>query len=157
MARGARVRTNINVQLGRTYTLQKAIAGVNGATEDALNQYIEILSIPPERTGEHYAGNTNRSSDPGEAPAPQTQGGLRQTATRTPAEVTGSTVSARVGSPKEYAAALELGTDNIEPRPALGRLRTEAPRRERLVRVFQIVAARVGNTIPGAGGRGRSR
>lgn len=139
MAKG--VKSTINLRLGQSYALAKVVAGVDAASEDGLNQLIDILSLPPVRTGEQYPGNPNISSAPGEAPAPQTVD-LRQGTGRTPTRVEGSRVTSSVQSRMPYAAALEEGTDNMEPRPSVKRLRTEAPRRKRLLAVFQVRARR---------------
>lgn len=137
----SRSTTRLNLRLGQRYALRKAIAGVNGAAEDAVNQVVDILSIPPTRTGKQYPGNPNRSSKGGEAPAPQT-GAFRQGVARTPAEIKGSTVRATVASKGIQAAKFELGTENFPARPHLSPLRTEDARRKRLIAVFRVIARR---------------
>lgn len=137
----SRVKSVIRVPLGRSYVLAKVVAGVELAAAEGENQLIDILSIPPQRTGRKHEGNPNTSSAPGEAPAPQS-GELRQGVAHTPARVEGSQVVAQIASRAGHAAELELGSDKIEPRPALGRLMTEPVRRKRLIKAFQIGARR---------------
>jgi hypothetical protein len=137
----SRVNSTININLGRRYVLRKVVAGVNLAAEDGANQVVDILGMPPTRSGKHYPGNPNPSSAPGEAPAPQS-GLYRQGVAATPAELKGSTVRATVASRGAQAAALEFGTEKIEPRPHVRLLQTDPVRRKRLLKVFQIGARR---------------
>lgn len=145
----SKARVTFNVKLGTSYALGKVVAGINLAAEDGVNQVVQILSLPPERTGIKHSDEQyghpmpNRSSAPGEAPAPQT-GDLRQGVARTPVDLKGQTVSSNVASRSGHAAKLELGDDEIKPRPYLSRLRDEPARRERLRRVFIIGARRGG-------------
>ena len=135
-------RSTVNIPLARRYSLAKVKAGVDLASEDAVNQVVAILSLPPERTGIKHAKLPNRSSKPGESPAPQT-GGLRQGVAKTPSKLKGKTVYSQVASRSKHAAKLELGTENFPARPYLRRLLTEEPRRKRLLAVFAIGARRV--------------
>lgn len=141
MARRSTTRSTINLRLGQRYALNKVVAGVQAATEDGLNQVLDILSIPPERTGVQYPSLPNVSSAAGEAPAPQSTDLFGGTSLE-PARVEGSRVIGKVASRMPYALALEEGTDNIEPRPFVGRLRTEPERRRRLLAIFTIRARR---------------
>lgn len=135
----SRVRMLTNIRLGQRYALRKAVAGVNGASEDAVNQVVDILSVPPTRTGKQYPGKPNRSSKGGEAPAPQT-GLFRQGVARTPADIRGATVRATIASRGKQAAKFELGTENFPARPHLAPLKTEDARRKRLIAVFRVKA-----------------
>lgn len=137
----SRARVNVNVRLGQSIALDKVVAGVNLAAEDGVNQVISILSLPPERTGIKHEDLPNRSSRPGEAPAPQT-GELRQGVAKEPATLKGSTVTAVIASRAGHAAKLELGDETVAPRPYLSRLRDVEARRRRLVEVFKIGARR---------------
>lgn len=137
----SKFRSTVSIPLGRRYALTKVVAGINLASEDGVNQVVAILSLPPERTGIKHEDLPNRSSKPGEAPAPQT-GGLRQGVAREPAKLKGKTVSSKIASRSIHAAKLELGTEEFPARPYLRRLRDEEPRRRRLLAVFQIGARR---------------
>ena len=139
----SRAKVHINIRLGESVFLRKIVSGVNLAREEAENQLIDMLTIPPRRSGRHYAGNPNTSSAPGESPAPQT-GGLLQGVGSTPPQVISKTrVAAVVASRSRHSADLELGTDKIEPRPHVSRLRDEKPRLSRIERAFKIGAQRV--------------
>lgn len=137
----SRRRSTINIKLGQRYVLRKVVAGVNLAAEEGVNQVVDILSIPPERTGVHYPKLPNVSSKGGEAPAPQS-GLFRQGVAATPAEVKGSTVRAAVASRGNQAAKFELGTEDFEARPHLSPLRDEPQRAKRLAAAFKIGARR---------------
>ena len=140
MAR-SRSRSTINIRLGQSYTLRKVVAGVNLATEDGVNQVIDILSMPPTRTGIHYSGNPNPSAAAGEAPSPQT-GQLLQGMAREPVSIKGAVVSSKVANRTIYAERLQNGTENHGPWPFISRLRDEANRARRLLAVFHIGARR---------------
>lgn len=81
----------------------------------------DILSRPG--TGRQYG--KHRASSPGEPPAPDT-GRLRAaTAADTQLRRDGDDVVGRIVVNTEYAAAMELGTEKIAPRPYLGRLKQD--------------------------------
>ncbi len=89
-------------------------AAVKGAAQDIRSRAQFAIAKPP-KTGIIYTnkkkGRSHRASAPGEAPATDT-GRLRQTII---ANLSGKT--AEVIANAEYAAALEFGTKNMEPRP----------------------------------------
>lgn len=94
----------------------------------------DILSRP----GSGRVYGKHRASAPGEPPAPDT-GSLRN---KTQADPTirsdGEDLVGRIVANTEYAAALELGTERMAPRPYLSRLKAEhAPE---LARAFVVGA-----------------
>jgi len=96
----------------------------------------DILSRPG--AGRQYG--RHRASAPGDPPAPDT-GALRNaTQADTQLRRDGNDLVGRIVANKEYAAALELGTEKMAPRPYLSRLAAEhAPE---LQRAFTIGARR---------------
>lgn len=137
----SRAKVSINVALGRRYVLSKVVAGVKLAAQEGENMLIDTLSLPPTRTGKHYKGNPNKSSAPGEPPAPQS-GVYRQGVVHTPPEIRGQTVRASVGSRGAQARKLEFGDEHVQPRPHVSLLRDDPQKRARLLAAFKIGAER---------------
>lgn len=127
---------NINFALADSITQKAVERGIRAASQEAESLTKNILSQPGR--GKIYdRGNfEHRASAPGDAPAPDT-GRLRNSVSHD-VVATQNGAKGTVSVNTEYAAALELGTENIEPRPYLSKL----PRLygERLKRVFAAFA-----------------
>jgi len=130
-------RVQIDMALAQRVALDAAERGVRAATIEARNVAVVLLSQPG--TGRTYQrGKTieHRASAPGEPPAPDT-GRLR--ASLTTEVLRGSNeVVGILSANTEYAAALELGTENMAERPYLSRIPREFG--ARLRKVFQQFA-----------------
>jgi hypothetical protein len=125
-------RVDINLSLANQIAMDAAERGVRAVVIDAEGITKTLLSQPG--SGRLYQrGKTveHRASAPGEPPAPDT-GRLRASVTtevvRGPNEVTGY-----VAVNTEYAAALELGTEKVKPRPYLSRIPREFGARLRAI------------------------
>lgn len=117
-----KIRVKIDVGKGNDYADDIALAGVREAMLEADGILVDLLSTPGQ--GEVYKrGNVeHRASKPGQPPAPDT-GELRRNR--------GKEVFARAGGAtavlslnQEYAEALEVGTEHIEPRKSIGLIPT---------------------------------
>lgn len=125
MAR-SKVRVEFNRQLARNVVSDAALRGVRFAVIEGQNLTRHVLgSEYGQRTGKLYPRGkteTHQASAPGEAPAPDT-GTLRRS---TQIEVfSGPSPRGVVTVNAEYAAALELGTEKMAPRPFLSRVLNE--------------------------------
>ena len=128
-------RIVINQGIAGQVSLDAARRGVRGATSEADALLVDILSQPGQgqvydtyfftdpsgtvRPGKKRA-KPHRASAPGDAPAVDT-GDLR----RNRSQEVFNTPEGAVGElsvDMEYAEALELGTEKIEPRPFMSRL-----------------------------------
>lgn len=98
------------IEAARRGALRGAIAGANIVRNEVLRRILEDA-----KTGRIYRrrGVEHQASAPGEAPASDT-GTLVRGIT---VEVDEATLTVRITNSAEYAAALEFGTDKIEPRP----------------------------------------
>jgi len=106
--------------------------GVRAATIDAKGLMIGILSEPGKgRVYRKGATVTHRASAPGQSPAPDT--GRLRGSTQGEVFATAEGALGIVSVNTEYAAALELGTEKIAPRPFISRLATEFSPRLRAV------------------------
>lgn len=92
------------------------------ATNALRNAEIEVLSKPG--TGRKYKSLPNRSSAPGETPAPQS-GELRQN-WDDETIIAGDRVTSRIKSNVKYAEYLEDGTKKMSKRPFLNKIKTKA-------------------------------
>lgn len=131
------VSTQINIgsEVAEKLSLSATRRGVRGATLEADSLLVDILSQPGQ--GEVYdtyfftdaAGKVrpgrkrakpHRASAPGDAPAVDS-GDLRRNRS---IEITntGNGAIGELSVDMEYAEALELGTEKIEPRPFMSRL-----------------------------------
>jgi len=114
----------------KTHSKRLAVAFVQRGSLQAANELRAILGPQGgKRTGVVYTKGKNgtikhQASAPGESPAPDT-GRLRQSATHETVRVEGDKVIGGAGVSAPYAAALEFGTETIEPRPFMSRLLTE--------------------------------
>ena len=114
----------------KTHTRRKAVEFVTRGSLQAANE-LKIILGPKggPRTGRIYSkgkdGNIkHQASAPGESPAPDT-GSLRQSATHETIRQEGNKIIGGAGVSAPHAVALELGTENMEPRPFVGRLSDE--------------------------------
>jgi hypothetical protein len=102
---------------------RKLANGLNARAEALRAEWYTILQIPPTRTGRQYPHLPNRSSAPGEPPAPQSkrlQESIAVLSRATPAELA-STVGPRpqaFGGFAPYPVFLEFGTRRMKPRPS---------------------------------------
>lgn len=105
-----------------------ASAGVREAAQELADNYSKLIRTG-SRSGRHYRENPNQSSAPGEPPKTQTgelAGSVEVHMTGRSGSLQGKVV---INAP--YAAELEYGTEEIEPRPALVPLMNKARRRYR--------------------------
>ncbi len=128
-------RVDINLALAQRVAMDAAERGVRAAVIDAEGITKTLLSQPGSgRIYRSGKSKTHQASAPGEPPAPDkgASGGLlgsvQTEVTRGPNEVVGM-----VSVNKEYAAALELGTERVAPRPYLSRIPREYGARLRAV------------------------
>jgi hypothetical protein len=139
MAR-SRSKVTFNVPLARAVVDEAAERGVRAATLEA--QRIvqrEVLSHNPPRSGRLYprGQRMHQASAPGESPAPDT-GQLRNTGSvEFERGLTGP--QGKLVFATEKAAALELGTERMAPRPFLSRIPREFAAR---IRAAFVAAAR---------------
>lgn len=139
------VKVFINKRVAKGITREVARAGIEYAALQAENELVDILSVPPRRTGRIYPrgrNGTHQASSEiggelggGEAPAPDT-GELRQSVKSYPEEF-GDSFRAIVGTPLERGALLQQGTENIKPRPWISLLATEE-RWSRILKAFRV-------------------
>ncbi len=134
MAR-SKIKVIINKRLAKGITREVARTGIEYAALQAENELIDILTVPPRRTGIQYREGYNRSSAPGEAPAPQS-GELRQSVKSYPEEF-GDSFRAIVGTPLERGALLQFGTEKMKPRPWISLL-AEEKRWSRILKAFRL-------------------
>lgn len=99
----------------------KAVKGIQRAALQGEARVKAILSQPG--SGRMYG--KHQSSAPGEPPAPDS--GQLRAATQADTQVRemGSDLVGRIVANKEYAHALEVGTERIAPRPFFGPLATD--------------------------------
>jgi hypothetical protein len=119
----ARVTVQIDLSLADGLSQAAVERGVRAATIDAKGLLVDILSQPGRGRAYTRGTVTHVASAPGAAPAPDT-GRLRNS---TQGEVFAASDGALgiVSVNTEYAAALELGTEKIAPRPFISRLATD--------------------------------
>lgn len=120
----ARVSVNINLALAEELSRGAVERGVRAATIDAKNITIDLLSRPGK--GEVYRRGksvVHRASAPGDPPAPDT--GRLRGSTQGEVFATADGALGVVSVNTEYAAALELGTEKMAPRPYISRLATD--------------------------------
>lgn len=102
---------------------RKLARGLNVRAEALRAEWYGVLQIPPSRTGVQYPNLPNRSSAPGEPPAPQSkrlQESIAVLSRATPADLV-STVGPRpqaFASRAPYPVFLEFGTRRMKPRPS---------------------------------------
>jgi hypothetical protein len=89
-----------------------AMRGVIRGTERVHDLATRKIMDPP-KTGKKYSGLPNRSSAPGESPA--TQSGRLQQSGRTQYDV--GALSGTAGWSAAHALPLEVGTEDMAPRP----------------------------------------
>lgn len=112
---------NINLSLANGIADAAALRGVRAATIEAKSLVIAQLSQPGQ--GALRPGGKSRASKPGQSPAPDT-GTLRgSTSSEVGAGLDGYV--GRVSVNAEYAAAQELGTETIAPRPYISTVVTK--------------------------------
>lgn len=123
MARRSRIKVVFDKVLAKRIGRDAARDGLRFAAIEGENQLVDILSVPPARSGHAYSrpgGTVHIASAPGESPAPDS-GETRQSVLSF-LNLTGRDLKAVVGSPLERLKILEFGTEDIEPRPAVIRL-----------------------------------
>lgn len=131
------VRIDIDIRKAEGIALDVAERGIRAATEEARNILVsDILNRPG--TGILYKRKTkeHRASAEGQPPAPDTgllKERIETEVLRGPGEVRGI-----ITANTEYAAALELGTENMRERPFLSRLARDY--RARLFQAFNKFA-----------------
>lgn len=126
------VRVDINLGLAQSVSMDACERGVRAATLEASNLTKIILSQPG--TGRIYPRGktvTHQASAPGEAPAPDT--GALRASVQTEVSRGLNEVVGLVTVNRDYAAALELGTEKVRPRPFLSRVPREYAQRLRSV------------------------
>lgn len=133
------MRSNFDIRGLNLYSLKKATAFAKGGSLKAAQELQDILG--PDggpRTGRTYkrGDKTHTASAPGESPAVD-RGRLRQSATHHPVRIEGEKVIGSAGVATDYALPLEIGTENMGPRPSVSRLNEEA----RQDRIFDYAAA----------------
>jgi len=137
MARGPRVY--FDIKLANDLVRRAAVRGVRATTIEALRiVQTDILSSDPKRSGKLYKRGKKKlhqASAPGEAPAPDTAQLRNMTKVEFLSDVVSGYALGKVVNNLEKAAALELGTDKIAPRPWISRLLT-AENTARLKAVF---------------------
>lgn len=92
------------------------------ATNALRNAELEVLSKPGH--GRKYKSLPNRSSSPGETPAPQS-GELRQN-WDDETIIAGDRVTSRIKSNVKYSEYLEGGTKKMSKRPFINKIKTKA-------------------------------
>lgn len=132
------VKVEIDLILANRVAMDAAERGMRAVVLDA-EAILKANILTGPRSGRIYSrgkDRTHQASAPGEAPAVD-HGELRNSVTT---EVIRGTSEIRgiVTVNKEYAAALELGTEKIRPRPYLSRLARDYS--DRLRRVFSKFA-----------------
>ena len=133
----ARVKSQFKVELGIALAGKVARDGIQAAVLDGEAQLIDILSVPPARSGRVYkrkGGRSHQASAPGEAPAVDSGDLLQSVASIVQRE--GRDVVGRVGPSSLHAVVTQLGTEKMAPRPHTSRLADEKPRRDRLFAAF---------------------
>lgn len=125
-------QVNINMTLARSISLDAAETGVRAATIEA--ETLVKLELSKPGTGRVYGRHT--ASAPGEPPAPDT--GRLRNAVQTEVYRSPTAVTGEVSINTEYAAALELGTERMAPRPFASTVVRE--RAGRLLDVFKRFA-----------------
>jgi len=112
-----RYSLNINLAMADALSEQAVERGVRAATIEAKNLTIDMLNQPGTGRAYRRGSVVHVASAPGDPPAPDT-GRLKNS---TQSEVFRSVGGALgvVSVNTEYAAALELGTETISPRPFL--------------------------------------
>ena len=123
----ARVTVQIDLTLADALSQAAVERGVRAATIDAKGLMVGILSQPGKGRAYKRGTVTHVASAPGAAPAPDT--GRLRNSTQGEVFATSDGAVGIVSVNTEYAAALELGTEKIAPRPFISRLASEyAPR-----------------------------
>jgi hypothetical protein len=119
----ARVTVQIDLALADGLSQAAVERGVRAATIDAKGLMVGILNQPGK--GKTYTRGTvtHTASAPGQAPAPDT--GRLKNSTQGEVFATSEGALGIVSVNTEYAAALELGTEKIAPRPFISRLATD--------------------------------
>ena len=129
-------RVIIGSEVASQLSLSAARRGVRGATSEADALLVDILSQPGQGRVYPRKKKSHRASAPGDAPAVDT-GDLR----RNRSQEIFNTETGAIGElsvDMEYAEALELGTEKIEPRPFMSRLVSKYS--ERIIDAFAKAA-----------------
>ena len=137
------VKTQFKIEAGIALAGKVASDGIKAASLDGEAQLVDILSVPPARSGRIYrrkGGKTHQASAPGEAPAVDTGDLLQSVASTVGRE--GSAIVGRVGASSRHAIETELGTEKMKPRPHTSRLSDEKARRDQIFIAFVKGAGR---------------
>ena len=124
-------KTDVTINLGQALGVSRSalLRGVRAATIEAKTLTIQELSQPGQGATRR---NGSKASAPGEPPAPDT--GRLRGSTQSEVRATTGGLAGTVSVNAEYAAALELGTETIAPRPYLSTVAKKYSKR--LIEVF---------------------
>jgi len=129
----SKVSVRIDLALGDIIAKVSVIRGVQAATYEAEAILVDLLSQPGAGKVYKRGKKKHRASKPGDPPAVDT-GNLRRNRSRevyeTPDGATGV-----LSLNMEYAEALEVGTEKVEPRPSIGTIPTVYG--ERVIEAFR--------------------
>jgi hypothetical protein len=129
----SKVSVRIDLALGDSIAKTSVIRGVQAATYEAEAILVDLLSQPGAGKVYKRGKKKHRASKPGDPPAVDT-GNLRRNRSREVYETPSGALGV-LGLNMEYAEALELGTEKIEPRPSIGTI--PANHGERLIEAFR--------------------
>ena len=129
----SKVSVRIDLALGDSIAKTSVIRGVQAATYEAEAILVDLLSQPGKGNVYKRGKKKHRASKPGDPPAVDT-GNLRRNRSREAYETPTGALGV-LALNMEYAEALELGTEKIEPRPSIGTI--PANHGERLIEAFR--------------------
>ncbi len=139
------IKVFVNRRVAKGITREVARTGLEYAALQAENELIDILNVPPPRTGRIYprpGGTSHRASAPtggemGGGEAPANDSGQLWQSIKSYVDEFGDSFRAVVGTPLNYGAWLQTGTDRIKPRPWITLLNNEK-RWGRVLRAFRV-------------------
>ena len=111
-----RIDLDINQALADKLTKERLERGMRAVGIQGEASVKAELSRPGQGRLYQKGGVSHRASKPGDPPAPDT-GELRKSVTHEVEEIFGGGIRTTIIANKEYAAALELGTEKMSPRP----------------------------------------
>lgn len=134
----ATVSVQINLAVGDSIAKSSVMRGVIAASYEAEALLVDILSQPGQGKVYKRGKKKHRASKAGDPPAVDT-GNLRRNRSREVYE-TPEGATAILAANMEYAEALELGTEKVEPRPFISKLITDDTKSSRIEEAFRIGA-----------------